>query len=257
MNGLHDALIAWDRHTFLALNHGMKSKALDFLMPALTDIGLGYLQAIAVLLTAIYLEIRTGEVSWQKGARSIPAAIRTHRSWVGPLLVAVVMSGLTADVIKSVVPGDRPFWFYLHEHEAKRSLDVEVYTVPGTDPMRVRRFPSGHVTTTVAMAMVVTILYRRRKVGLWVAGTLWLSTVIVALSRIYLASHWPLDVIAGTILGVATGYLSVQVCQAWARKYHPRDGSEEPVAEAIEQQPEPDSRGGTGLRTDGLEGGAV
>src|ERR1051325_8862532 len=100
MGALRDALVSWDRSTFLYLNHHMKSRVLDFMMPALTDFGLGYLQAIAVVLTAVYLEIRTGEVSWSKGPRSIPTAIRTHRSWTGPLLVAFAISGICASVIK-------------------------------------------------------------------------------------------------------------------------------------------------------------
>ncbi len=221
MDTIHDALVAWDRSTFLYLNHHMKCRLLDLLMPALTDFGLGQIQAIAVVLTAVYLEIRTGKVSWERGFRSIPAAIRTHRSWTGPLLVAVAMSGLCATAIKRVVPGERPYWFYLHEHQAGRQLNVKVYTVPGTDPLRVRRFPSGHVTTSVAMATVVTLLYRRQRKAFWGAIVLWVMAFIVAMSRIYLASHWPLDVIAGTVLGTITGYLSVEVCRAWAQRYRP------------------------------------
>jgi undecaprenyl-diphosphatase len=234
METIHDALVAWDRSTFLYLNHAMKSRVLDLLMPALTDFGLGQIQAIAIILTAVYLEIRTGKVAWQRGFRSIPAAIRTHRSWTGPLLVAVAMSGICATAIKRVVPGERPYWFYLHEHRAGRELNVEVYTVPGTDPLRVRRFPSGHVTTSVAMATVVTILYRRRRQAFWGAMILWIMAFIVAMSRIYLASHWPLDVIAGTVLGIVTGYLSVELCRAWAQKYRPEAPDPRPGEDSTE-----------------------
>jgi membrane-associated phospholipid phosphatase len=211
-------LVQFDRAAFLALNHGMKSSALDTLMPALTDIGLGYIQAIAVVITAIYLEVKTGEIHWDSSLKSIPRAIRTHRSWVGPLLAAVAIGGLGAGIIKQAIPGDRPWWYYDNEHKARRQLNVEVYTVKGTYPLKVRRFPSGHTTTSVAVAMVVSILWRRRRVGLWVAITLWIMAVIVALSRIYLASHWPLDILGGTVLGLVSGVLAVKLCDRWARR---------------------------------------
>jgi undecaprenyl-diphosphatase len=130
----------------------------------------------------------------------------------------VVIGGIGAGLIKRAIPGDRPWWYYDNEHKAGRQLNVEVYTVEGTYPMKVRRFPSGHTTTSVAMAMVVTILWRRKHVGLWVAVTLWIGTVIVALSRIYLASHWPLDIVGGTVLGLGSGFLAVKWCENWAAK---------------------------------------
>src|SRR5437867_3208087 len=69
---LPEFLIKCDRSTFIALNHGMKSHSLDLVMPALTDIGLGYIQAIAVLLTAVYLEIKTGQIYWGASIKSLP-----------------------------------------------------------------------------------------------------------------------------------------------------------------------------------------
>src|SRR5258708_13799494 len=211
-------LIDFDRAAFLTLNHGMKSHLLDLVMPALTDIGLGYIQAIAVILTAIYLEVKTGEIRWDSSIRSLPTAIRTHRSWVGPLIAAVVIGGIGAGLIKRAIPGDRPWWYYDNEHKAGRQLNVEVYTVEGTYPMKVRRFPSGHTTTSVAMAMVVTILWRRKHLGLWSSVTLWIAAVVVALSRIYLASHWPLDIAGGIVLGFGSGFLAVKWCENWASK---------------------------------------
>jgi len=135
-----------------------------------------------------------------------------------PLIAAVIISGIGANLIKQAIPGDRPWWYYDNEHKAGRQLNVEVYTVEGTYPMKVRRFPSGHTTTSVAMAMVVTILWRRKNVGLWAALTLWVGAVVVALSRIYLASHWPLDIIGGTVLGLGSGFLAVKWCESWAEK---------------------------------------
>ena len=212
-------LIEFDRSIFLALNHGMKSQFLDAIMPALTDIGLGYIQVIAVVLTAVYLEINTGEIYWGASWKSLPRAIRTHRSWTGPLLVAVLIGGIGSGIIKSAIPGDRPWWYYENEHKAGRHLSVQVLTVEGVYPVKVRRFPSGHTTTSVAMAWVVSMLWRRRHVGLWVSILLWFGAAVVALSRIYLASHWPLDILGGALLGAVSGYAAVRVCEVWAVRH--------------------------------------
>jgi len=218
MHGLMIALTAWDRAAFLAVNHGLKCRALDFLMPALTDIGLGHVQAIAVIGLALWFGFRAGEVRGHPRTlfADVHGVLRSRDSWVVPLLVCFVISGLVSTGVKGAIPRDRPWWFYTREQQAGRFTDVQVYTVDGTYPLKVRGFPSGHTATTVAMATVVTMLYRRRR--RWLVPVAWSAAVIVGVSRMYLASHWPLDVIGGAIIGVLSGWVSVLMCRAWAAK---------------------------------------
>ena len=61
-------------------------------------------------------------------------------------------------------------------------------------------FPSGHATTAVAGALTVSALWPRYRVVWWSLGAL------IAYSRIYLGHHYPLDVLAGALLGLAIGY---------------------------------------------------
>lgn len=62
-------------------------------------------------------------------------------------------------------------------------------------------FPSGHSATAFAAATAVAILCPRlRPAALAIAAA-------VALSRVYLRVHFPLDVIAGGLLGAALGAL--------------------------------------------------
>lgn len=215
MNALVQTLVEWDRATFLAINHGTKCALLDFLMPHLTHLGLGQVQALAVLMVAVGMAIRAGEVH---GWRDIVRAVVARRRWVMPLMVCFVVSGLGSDAIKAVYARDRPWWFYAKEHRAGRHLEAQVLTIKGVYAIKVRGFPSGHTATSFAMAMVVTLLFRRRRTRLLVAGA-WLIAVVVAFSRIYLASHWPLDVIGGAAFGIASGYVSVWACRQWAKSY--------------------------------------
>jgi undecaprenyl-diphosphatase len=62
-------------------------------------------------------------------------------------------------------------------------------------------FPSGHSATAFAAATAVAILCPRlRPAALVIAAA-------VALSRVYLRVHFPLDVIAGALLGAGLGAL--------------------------------------------------
>jgi len=134
--------------TFLMLQSGMKSHLLDMVRPALTDIGLGYIQAIAVLLTA-YIWGKTGEVIGF--VHSKPArAIRTHRSWVGPLLAAVAIGGIGAGVIKQAIPVTGHGGI-THEHKADASLMWKSYG-QGNISHKGTKISLGPYTTSVGMA---------------------------------------------------------------------------------------------------------
>jgi undecaprenyl-diphosphatase len=60
-------------------------------------------------------------------------------------------------------------------------------------------FPSGHATTAFAAAAAIAVLCPRAR---WPALAL---AALIAVSRVFLGVHFWLDVIAGTLLGVALG----------------------------------------------------
>jgi membrane-associated phospholipid phosphatase len=63
-------------------------------------------------------------------------------------------------------------------------------------------FPSGHAATAFAAATAIAILSpRMRPYALGLAAA-------IALSRVYLRVHFPLDVLAGAVLGAALGALA-------------------------------------------------
>jgi len=211
MNDLMQALTAWDRRVFVEINHGLKNPFFDAIMPRISDLGLGHIQVLFILVCFLLVAVSAGEIHGKTLFRDIQGAFIRRRSWIVPLLLAFAISGLGATAFKHTVERDRPAWFYVHEHGAGRSLDVQVETVAGRRPLRVRGFLSGHTATSVALATAGTILFIRRKrlFPLVLAG--WLLAGLISLSRIYIADHWPIDVVCGTILGILSGVAAVAI----------------------------------------------
>lgn len=66
-------------------------------------------------------------------------------------------------------------------------------------------FPSGHTVCSIESA--VAIYVNNKKLGLAALAL----AVVIAFSRLYLTVHYPSDVAAGALLGIATGYLGSMI----------------------------------------------
>ncbi len=220
MHSLEHAITAWDRAAFLAINHGLKCPLLDFLMPRISDLGLGHVAVLALLCVALWRGGRAIGLRWRTFVPGVPKALASQRSWLVPMLIAFAISGIASTVVKTVTERDRPWWFYHNEHQIGRDLDVHVF-LTRRPPMRVRGFPSGHTATTVALAVTSTLLLIRRRgpmrSGMLLAG-IWMLTGLISLSRIYIADHWPIDAICGAMLGVVAGLAAPEVYRAWVHR---------------------------------------
>ena len=73
----------------------------------------------------------------------------------------------------------------------------------GVDMPETKSFPSGHAANSIAAAIV---LHRYWKRGRWV---IWTGAVLVAIARVYLGVHYPLDVGVGCLVGVACGLVAL------------------------------------------------
>jgi undecaprenyl-diphosphatase len=106
--------------------------------------------------------------------------------------VALLCASLAANGLKQLFDRARP-------PEAHPDLGSLV-ALPGNPS-----FPSGHSATAFAAATAIAVICPRMR--FWALGL----AAAVALSRVYLRVHYPLDVIAGGLLGAGLGAVAALV----------------------------------------------
>ena len=114
----------------------------------------------------------------------IPIAFKRYKlAW--RFFFVVGLAGVVMEVIKRVVLEPRPY-ILLHNHLNNRSLSTGDYS-----------FPSGHVVVATALALVLWLILPKK----WrFISIIWI--LLVAISRVYLGAHSPVDVIAGFSVGL-------------------------------------------------------
>lgn len=116
-------------------------------------------------------------------------AWRLRRRLVVPALVATVLAAeLASGLLKLAVGRQRP-------PDADPTLPQ-----PLLDPPSTHSFPSGHASVSFACATVLAWHVPRLA---WPAFAL---AALVAWSRVWVGVHYPLDVAAGAVLGVALAF---------------------------------------------------
>ncbi|RKX87548.1 MAG: phosphoesterase PA-phosphatase, partial [Spirochaetes bacterium] len=80
-------------------------------------------------------------------------------------------------------------------------------------------FPSGHTQGATTFYLVLSLILKKR----WIYITAIAISLLVALSRIYLGVHWPVDVIGGLVAGAVVAILMYKILSALYDKSVSRD----------------------------------
>lgn len=112
------------------------------------------------------------------------------------LLFAFLASGIGAQILKHLIRSPRPRIYF--EPGTYHSF-IEGVTLSGSSG-----FPSGHTATAFAMATVLVLIIKNKKWQL----PIFVVTLLIGYSRIYLAHHFLIDVVAGAVLGLSSGVLA-------------------------------------------------
>jgi membrane-associated phospholipid phosphatase len=119
-----------------------------------------------------------------------------HRHIITALLFAMLMAGPVNAILKIAFDVDRPAMV----------LAADQFHLIGYRLLR-SSFPSGHSLTAFACAVMVICGLRLR---MWPSLGLLLAAAMLSVSRIAVGAHWPADVLAGALLGVAFGYAAIR-----------------------------------------------
>ncbi len=185
---LNHALFFW-------INNALKSPLGDVLLGYTTHLGNGMV-VFPVALLWLYIADRNAFV------RNVFALALTG------LICGVLLTGA-----KAFFNAPRPLAVF---QDAIQQGAVVVNVM--FEPLYEKSFPSGHSQTafTVAHALVV-LISKSRQLSMLVKSGVYGLAVLTSLSRVYVGAHFPLDVVAGAVLGAASAHVVLLSIEAVTR----------------------------------------
>ena len=106
------------------------------------------------------------------------------------VLGAYILSGLVAQLLKELIFSPRPKDFFL--------LKEHIHLFEGLTLNGDASFPSGHAASAFAMATSLALFTLNKQISL----TYLVAAIAVGYSRVYLAQHFPADVMGGATIGL-------------------------------------------------------
>lgn len=185
----------WDYPLFEALNFE-GGAMLDWLMSAIS----GTVMWIPLYLLILYMV-------WRRW------------SWRGvvALLVAVGLALGLADLLAGIFKHSGPLKNLLPDFPARLrpmfSEGLSDVNIPSTNHGRYGTV-SAHAATIVSLSIVSAYAIHRR----WFSWLITIVAIVICYSRIYLACHFPQDILLGAALGIITATLGILVFRAIAGK---------------------------------------
>jgi undecaprenyl-diphosphatase len=171
-----DALLNIDRQLFFFINRGLQNPLFDAIMPFLTDLNR---KPIALVIVAILWML----LLWKGGTRGRIAALL--------LIPAITLSDqLNSSYLKFIIERPRPC------HEL---WDIHLLVGCGSG----YSFPSSHAVNNFAGALLLAYFLPR-----WTWAFFTYATA-VTFSRVYVGVHYPSDIVAGAIVGLAISALII------------------------------------------------
>ena len=172
-----DQLVSLDQDAFLSINQGLSNVFFDWLMPILRN---QYTWAPLYLFIVVFCIRNYGK----KGVLVVLF-----------ILITFGVADSSSNFIKKSVQRVRP----CNDIEFKDEINARIGCGGSYS------FTSSHAANHFAIALfLIMVFYRRWKPILWL-GVVWAG--VISFAQVYVGVHYPLDVIAGMLLGTVVGCL--------------------------------------------------
>jgi undecaprenyl-diphosphatase len=162
---------------FYFFNHNFQNPIFDAVMPVVTHFG-GFKVLVVVLIAVIlYAHLKDK---------------KTLRRLTILALIAFLCSDIVTAILKHLIMEPRPFV----------TLDNVHLLIAEDDPLS---FPSGHTTSTFSVVtfFVLNMKELAKRHYKLIDVALIIFAVVIPFSRMYVGVHYPGDVLAGALIGIA------------------------------------------------------
>lgn len=160
-----------DTALFYFINHGLSNKLFDKLMPFITEVDSW---AIVYLVGFYYLFFKSGKTG------KITA--------ISLILTIIVTDQINSSILKELFARIRP---------CHTLQDVNLLVGCGGG----KSFPSSHAANNFAAATVITYFFRQKYAFFFSIAA------VVAISRVYVGVHYPLDITVGALVGASIAFV--------------------------------------------------
>jgi len=171
--GILHEILKWDYIVYQYISKQLYEPSAFFLFELITNV----VDLLIVVLTAYWLF-------------TLVSAQRSRNREITAFLAPAFITGIITVILKILIQRGAPTPFVVPWAEIKIPFLPWGYA-----------FPSGHAARAFALATAIAIKYPKRIIPLFVGASL------IGFSRVYIGAHYPLDVIAGTFLGISVSLL--------------------------------------------------